>query len=996
MTRQANGVWRQVLLATSCLVAASQVGHAASTVLPSGFSVGAGAGSVSAPTPTTRIIHQTTDKAVFNWSSFSISSGASVAFQQPGSGAIALNRVGGAGASQINGSLRANGQVWLVNPNGVFFGAGSQVNVGGLLATTADIRNQDFLAGNYSFSGATGAAISNQGTIHAASGGSVVLAGTHVTNSGLIRADLGTVQLAAGKSFALDLTGDKLISFQVTAPVDQPGPPGAALISNTGTLGASGGRVLLTARAAKNVVDNVINTTGIVEAKSASLVNGEIVLDGGDSGTVHVAGRLDASGQNTGANVSVLGGKIDVAGAKASSLKATGGAFSLASVTTTGVQSYNGPTTLVPGATLTSAGGAVLFNSSVTLGASGTARALATIDTTNKGATPAGAGIRFAGTLGGAAPGLNDLTLKAGTGGNVIFNQAVSGLGALTIESASNVQLNTADGTAPAFNARSLAIKAGGNVTALGSISTNGQNDSHGGLQNAGNVTIAAGGDVSLGSVFGLAGSPFPGVSARGGDATVAGAVAGNGGALSITAASIELPAAFDTSGGKAALSGFTSALSTSDGGNGGAVTLHATGGVGIGNPANPNFATSVGGQANSAAGHKSGSGGAISISGARVALATSLDASGGSSDLDTLSNGGNGGPITISATAGDIAVNGTTGNFTFIESQGGQGGGLTNMQHVGTGNATGGNGGAISLSATGAINLPNTLGASGGGFAAGLGQGGNAAPITFHAGSGGVSWNDLFANSGGSFLRNDGSGAPVTITSGGAVTLSGQIDTRYFGTGGIGKQAGAVTVNALGNVGIGTGLTGINVRAIDSSNSGSGTDGAISITGASILLPAGAVADLGGTHATGGTIALTATEPANGSVSSGPLAGTSIRVAAPRNVTLGDVAANAGGIVLNGGSMALNGPLSSLSGNIFASSLGPIEVNAPVLATGGDVLLTSLGGTGITVTNSTVRARNTATDLSTNGTVAITGKVTLPGSSATAGTGRVVSLHGP
>jgi filamentous hemagglutinin family protein len=986
------GIWRQILLATSCLVATSQVGYAAPT-LPSGFSVGAGAGSVSTPNATTKIIHQTTDKAVFNWSSFSISSGASVAFQQPGSGSIALNRVQGPGASQINGSLTANGQVWLVNPNGVFFGAGSQINVGGLLATTADISNQDFLAGNYSFSSATGAAIANRGTIRAASGGSVVLFGSQVTNSGLIRADLGTVQLAAGKSFALDLTGDKLISFQVTAAVDQAPAPGGALISNTGTLGATGGRVLLTARAAKSVVDNVINTTGIVEATSASQVSGEIVLDGGTAGTVQVTGRLDASGQGASSNVQVLGDKINVAGVTASSLKATGGAISLGSVKTAGVQSYNGPTTLVPGATLTSAGGAVLFNSSVTLGVSGTAKTLATIDTTSKGATPAGAGIRFAGTLGGAAPGLNDLTLKAGTGGNVIFNQAVSGLGALKVASASNVQLNAADGTAPAFNVRSLAIKAGGNVTALGSISTNGQNDSHGGPQNAGNITIAAGGDVSLG----LAGSAFPGISARGGDATVAGAVAGNGGGLTITAASIALPAAFDTSGGKAALSGFTSGLSTRDGGNGGAVTLRATGGMSIGNPANPTFADSVGGKANSAAGHKGGSGGAISISGARVTLATSLDASGGSNDLDTLANGGNGGAITIAATAGDIAISGTTGNFTGILSQGGQAGGLTNMQHVGTGHATGGRGGAISLSATGAINLPDTFGGSGGGFAAGLGVGGDAGPITFHAGSGGVSWSDLFASGGGSFIGNNGSSAPVTITSGGAVTLSGEIDTRYFGTGGIGRQAGAVTVNALGNVAIGTGITGINGRAIDSSNSGSGTDGAISLTGASILLPAGAVADLGGTHhATGGTITLTATDPTTGSVSSGRLTGTSVNVAAPSQVVLADVTANAGPIVLNGGNLVLNGPLSTLSGTILASSTGPIQLTAPVTATGGDVLFTSLGGTGITVTNSAIRARNTATDVSTNGTVSNTGKVTLTGSTESAGTGRTVALHGP
>src|SRR5260370_42674677 len=123
---------------------------------------------------------------------------------------MATNRISGPGATQFEGSLQANGKVWTVNRNGVFFGKGAQVNVGGLVATTADIRNQDFLSGNYSFSGASGAAIVNEGQIRAASGGSVVLAGTHVRNTGLIRADLGTVQLAAGKSFAVDLNGDKL------------------------------------------------------------------------------------------------------------------------------------------------------------------------------------------------------------------------------------------------------------------------------------------------------------------------------------------------------------------------------------------------------------------------------------------------------------------------------------------------------------------------------------------------------------------------------------------------------------------------------------------------------------------------------------------------------------------------------------------------------------------------------------------------------------------
>src|SRR4029077_15857889 len=128
----------------------------------------------------------------------------------------------------------------------------------------------------------------------AASGAPVAPPGAQARNAGLIQAHLGTVQLAAGKSFALDLTGDKLIRFQVTEAVDMTplgadGKPVDALITNTGTLSANGGRVVLTARAARSVVDNVINTTGIIEATSVSMVNGEIVLDGGENGAVQVA-----------------------------------------------------------------------------------------------------------------------------------------------------------------------------------------------------------------------------------------------------------------------------------------------------------------------------------------------------------------------------------------------------------------------------------------------------------------------------------------------------------------------------------------------------------------------------------------------------------------------------------------------------------------------------------------------------------------------------------
>src|SRR5580704_2436860 len=179
--------------------------------VPTGPSVVAGQASVSSPSATSTVVTQTTEKAIINWQSFSISSGSSVQFVQPNSSAIALNRVVGPSASEIFGDLTANGQVWIINGNGILFGHGSQINVGGLIATTADIQNGDFLSGNYNFSSASAnpnASVVNEGTIRAADGGSVTLAGPTVSNQGLISANLGSVVLGGAQTFTVDFTGD--------------------------------------------------------------------------------------------------------------------------------------------------------------------------------------------------------------------------------------------------------------------------------------------------------------------------------------------------------------------------------------------------------------------------------------------------------------------------------------------------------------------------------------------------------------------------------------------------------------------------------------------------------------------------------------------------------------------------------------------------------------------------------------------------------------------
>ncbi|MGE4061455.1 MAG: MBG domain-containing protein, partial [Sphingomonadales bacterium] len=282
----------------------------AATAQPSGGTVVSGQAGISS-TGNTTLINQSTQKAIIDWQDFSVAAGGAVQFAQPDAQSITLNRVIGAGVSTIEGALTANGQVWILNPNGVLFGHGARVNVAGLLATTADIADGDFVAGDYRFSEGTAAGVINDGVIHAADGGSVVLSSARVSNSGLIQADAGSVVLGGATAFTLDFTGDNLLRYAV-APSDVTGPN---RVSNSGRIAAAGGKVLLTARAAQNVVDGVINNSGIIEAVSAREVNGRIILDAGE-GTVQAGGAIDASGRGvgeSGGSVEILGKAVEVA-----------------------------------------------------------------------------------------------------------------------------------------------------------------------------------------------------------------------------------------------------------------------------------------------------------------------------------------------------------------------------------------------------------------------------------------------------------------------------------------------------------------------------------------------------------------------------------------------------------------------------------------------------------------------------------------------------------
>ena len=230
--------------------------------LPQGGVVQAGAVTISTPNAHSMVLNQATNKAVIDWQGFSIGAGQSVQFLQPGASAVALNRVVGGDVSSIFGSLSANGQVFLVNPNGVLFAPGAQVNVGGLVASTLNLSNADFLAGKYTFGGNSGASVVNNGMIRA---GYVALAGAQVANAGTIEAAQGgSIGLLAGSRVTVDPAGAGLVKFSVDAAAVN------AAASNSGTIVAEGGQVLMAAQAVGDTLATVINQSGVIRANSVA------------------------------------------------------------------------------------------------------------------------------------------------------------------------------------------------------------------------------------------------------------------------------------------------------------------------------------------------------------------------------------------------------------------------------------------------------------------------------------------------------------------------------------------------------------------------------------------------------------------------------------------------------------------------------------------------------------------------------------------------------
>src|SRR5690242_15339479 len=238
-------------------------------------------------------INQQTKRTVIDWRSFDIGSKAQVNFNQPGTSSIAVNRVNSsANPTQIQGGLHANGQVWILNPNGVFFGKTARVDAAGIVATTANIDDKAFMAGSnkLQFTGADHGSVENQGSISVGANGLAAFVAPSVRNSGTINATVGRVSLAAGTTYTLDLAGDHLVELGLGSV--------KAVVDNSGKIVNPGGTIALTAKAAGQVVSSVVNVSGTVSASSASTSGGTITL-GGDNVTTTSTAQISAdAGKN--------------------------------------------------------------------------------------------------------------------------------------------------------------------------------------------------------------------------------------------------------------------------------------------------------------------------------------------------------------------------------------------------------------------------------------------------------------------------------------------------------------------------------------------------------------------------------------------------------------------------------------------------------------------------------------------------------------------------
>ncbi|NHZ97265.1 filamentous hemagglutinin N-terminal domain-containing protein [Massilia sp. CCM 8734] len=443
-----------------------------------------------------------TPNTIIQWQSFSVNAGDITRFIQQDSNSAVLNRIVGQDPSRILGALQSNGQVFLINPNGVLFGRDARIDVNGLTASSLNLSNADFLAGKRNFSAAPGAAaVRNEGSISTPSGGHVFLIAPNVENSGVIHSPQGEVVLAAGHSVQLVDSRNPDLHVVVSAPasealnlgriVAEGGKVGiyGALVRQRGALSADSARVGEHGQIVfKASADALLEAGSVTSARGGSLsVQGERVGMTGDARIDAAGGSVLLGGGWQGKNALVRNARQTVMG-KNAAIDADGGTVVLWS---DGATRANGRITARGGQVETSgrqldvhgvrveARGWLLDPYDVTIGNNGSTVLLDAVDDFADGMPGTGVTLLDVAMLNSAAPGT---AIKVQATHDVLVDGAITrpagSAGSLTIDAGNHITINapvSTSGGALTLNANASAYASGsGGVFVNSTVSTGG------------------------------------------------------------------------------------------------------------------------------------------------------------------------------------------------------------------------------------------------------------------------------------------------------------------------------------------------------------------------------------------------------------------------------------------------------------------------------------------------------------------------------------------
>ena len=297
-SRRSKGAMVRSFLGTGAFLGASLsfvapvvLANPAANTLPIGGVVAQGRVSMS-QMGNTLTIKQASDKAVVNWQSFDIGAEAKVKIEQPSATSSQLERISGNNATQIFGQLESNGQVVLVNPNGVVFGQDGSVSASSFTASTLDVADADFVAGKNNYAGkGQGGTIANHGNIKVAAGGYVALLGAKVSNDGKIVAPEGSVALGAAEAITVPVSNSGKIQLELSPEAIN----AAVTNSGNGVIVAEGGQVYLQAAALNDAAGKTsasVTQSGVVDVSGAQ---GGSVTILADEGQIKVDGNITAN-----------------------------------------------------------------------------------------------------------------------------------------------------------------------------------------------------------------------------------------------------------------------------------------------------------------------------------------------------------------------------------------------------------------------------------------------------------------------------------------------------------------------------------------------------------------------------------------------------------------------------------------------------------------------------------------------------------------------------